>query len=163
VKKKGFTLIEVLIVLTVIALVFTLLSTVFYSNIQNSLNLLLSSEKLKTEADLFWNMQRKVFSAQEIYLAKGELYMTTSAGDYYQGVVKSAYIYKYKEQKLFYYEFPYPYGELKFYEEDKLIPVGEFKDFKILAYKGESSYEEFNGKPDYFTVYLDKRKFIIKP
>lgn len=89
--------------------------------------------------------------------------MTTSAGDYYQGVVKSAYIYKYKEQKLFYYEFPYPYGDLKFYEEDKLIPVGEFKDFKILAYKGESSYEEFNGKPDYFTVYLDKRKFIIKP
>jgi len=162
-KQKGFTLIEVLLVLTLIGFIFLILSTVFYSNIHNSLNLITNSEKLKNEADLFWNIQRKVFSAQEIYLERGNLYMITSAGDFYQGVVKSAYIYKYKEQKLYYYEFPYPYGDLKFYEEDKLLLVGEFRDFKILAYKGEKSYEDFNGKPDYFNFHLDKWKFIIKP
>lgn len=161
--QKGFTLIEVLLVLTLIGFIFLILSTVFYSNIHNSLNLITNSEKLKNEADLFWNIQRKVFSAQEIYLERGNLYMITSAGDFYQGVVKSAYIYKYKEQKLYYYEFPYPYGDLKFYEEDKLLLVGEFRDFKILAYKGEKSYEDFNGKPDYFNFHLDKWKFIIKP
>lgn len=158
--KKGFTLIEVLIVIILIGLIFSLLSMIFYSNINNSLNLILESERLKKEASFFWNIQRKIASAKEIHLDKGNLYMLTTAGDYYEGVVKSAYIFR--DGNLFYYEFPYPYGDLRFYEEDKLYNLGKFKNFNILAFKNEKKYDEFIGFPDYFLVEYDDKIIVVK-
>lgn len=158
--KKGFTLIEVLIVILLIGFIYSLLSMIFYSNIGNSLNIISDSEKLKREAIFFWNIQRKVASAKEIYLNKGNLYMLTTAGDFYEGLVKSAYIFR--EGNLYYYEFPYPYGDLRFYEEDKLTNLGKFENFRILAHKNKNQYEEFNGFPDYFSVEFNGRKIIVK-
>lgn len=158
--KKGFTLIEVLIVIVLIGLIYSLLSMIFYSNIGNSLNIISDSEKLKREANFFWNIQRKVASAKEIYLNKGNIYMLTTAGDYYEGLVKSAYIFR--EGNLYYYEFPYPYGDLRFYEEDKLNNLGKIDKFQILAYKNENKYDEFTGFPDYFLVDYNERKIIVK-
>lgn len=158
--KKGFTLIEVLIVIVLIGLIYSLLSMIFYSNIGNSLNIISDSEKLKREANFFWNIQRKVASAKEIYLNKGNIYMLTTAGDYYEGLVKSAYILK--EGNLYYYEFPYPYGDLRFYEEYRLNNVGKVEKFQILAFKNENKYDEFIGFPDYFFVEYNGRKIIVK-
>ncbi len=158
--KKGFTLIEVLIVILLIGLIYSILSMIFYSNIGNSLNIISDSEKLKREANFFWNIQRKVASAKEIHLNKGNLYMLTTAGDYYEGLVKSVYILR--EGNLYYYEFPYPYGDLRFYEEDKLYNLGKVEKFQILAFKNENKYDEFIGFPDYFLVEYNERKIIVK-
>lgn len=158
--KRGFTLIEVLIVVILIGLIFSLLSMIFYSNINNSLHLILESEKLQREASLFWNIQRKIASAKEIQLDKGNLHMLTTAGDYYEGVVKSTYIFR--DGNLFYYEFPYPFGDLRFYEEDKLYNLGKFKNFNIWAFKNEKRYDEFTGFPDYFLVECEGRTIIVK-
>lgn len=158
--KEGFTLIEVLIVIILIGLIFSILSMIFYSNISNSLNFISRSEKLKREANFFWNIQRKIASAKEIQLDKNNIYMFTTAGDYYEGMVKSAYIFR--DGNLFYYEFPYPYGDLKFYEEDKLNNLGKVKNFRIMAFKKERQYEEFKGMPDYFMIEYDERKIIVK-
>lgn len=158
--KKAFTLIEVLIVLTLLGLIFSILSVVFYSNIKNSLILITDSDKLKNNANIFWSINRKILSSKEILLEKGDLYMITSAGDYYEGIVKCAYIYR--GGKLLYYEFPYPYGDLRFYEEEKLHSLGLMKNFKITAFKNEKKYDEFKGMPDYFIVELEDKIFIIK-
>lgn len=158
--KRGYTLIEVLIVITIIGIIFSVLSIIFFSSITNSLDLIENSEKLKRQAILFWDFQRKIGSAKEILLEKGELFMITTAGDYYEGVVKCAYISK--GDSLFYYEFPYPYGNLKFYEENKLINLGKIKNFKILAVKDNINYEIFKGLPDYFYIEYEDKKIIVK-
>lgn len=158
--KKGFTLLEVLLVLVLISLLFGTLSYTYYSALNSSLDLARDSQKLRQEAYLLWNLKRKVVSAKILHMEKDKLFMITSAGDYYDGMVKCAYIYK--EGVLYYYEFPYPYGDIKFYEEDKLIKLGKFNAFSFRAYAGGNFYDTFDGIPELLYVKLDTRQLVIK-
>jgi|GEM_PF-719466 prepilin-type N-terminal cleavage/methylation domain-containing protein len=158
--RKGFTLLEVLLVLTLVSLLFGVLSYSFYSFLTNSTKLLADSEKLKEEASLLLDIQRKVLSAQTLYMEKDKLFMITSAGSYYEGVVKCAYIYK--DRTLYYYEFPYPYGDIRFYEEDKLIKLGRFNAFSIRAYEKGHFSDIFQGIPEIVYVRLNTHELFIK-
>ncbi|MGB9873733.1 MAG: type II secretion system protein [Hydrogenobacter sp.] len=158
--KKGFTLLEVLVVLMIVGILFSVLSYSFYSFLTNSTNLLADSEKLKQEASLLLNIQRKVLSAKTLYIEKDKLFMITSAGDYYEGVVKCAYIYK--EKTLYYYEFPYPYGDIRFYEEDKLIKLGRFESFSVRAYAGGSFMDSFQGIPEFLYVRVGSYELFLR-
>ncbi|RMH79738.1 MAG: prepilin-type N-terminal cleavage/methylation domain-containing protein [Acidobacteria bacterium] len=144
--KRGFTLLEVLLVLVLMSIFLGMLTYSFYSTLKNSYAIVELSELTKEEAKLLWNLQRKLSGALELYVKKDSLFMLTSAGDYYQGVVKCAYIFK--DGWLYYYEFPYPYGELTFYEEDRLIRVGRFEGFQIRAYVMGNHLEEYRGVPE---------------
>lgn len=158
--RKGFTLLEVLLVLILVSLLFGVLSYSFYSFLTNSTSLLADSEKLKQEASLLLNIQRKVLSAKTLYMEKDKLFMITPVGDYYEGVIKCAYVYK--DKTLYYYEFPYPYGDIRFYEEDKLIKLGRFDTFSIKAYdKGQFS-DTFQGVPQVVYVKLNSHELFIK-
>ncbi|SNZ16356.1 pilus assembly FimT family protein [Hydrogenobacter hydrogenophilus] len=158
--KKGFTLLEVLIVLMLVGILFGVLSYSFYSFLTNSTNLLADSEKLKQEANLLLDIQRKVLSAKTLYMEKDKLFMITSVGDYYEGVVKCAYIYK--DKTLYYYEFPYPYGDIRFYEEDKLIKLGRFDTFYVKAYDKGQFIDSFQGIPQVVYVKLNSHELFIK-
>lgn len=65
-KSGGFTLIEVLVVLTLMGLVFSLLVFVFSRATDSSLKVSARSEELKRQASLFWEMERKVIGAKRI-------------------------------------------------------------------------------------------------
>lgn len=158
---RGFTLTEVLLVLIITGLIFSVITLVFSSSVNNSLNLISRAETLKKEASLLWNIQRKILSSTELLLEKDKLHMITAAGDFFEGVVKCSYIIK--EGTLYYYEFPYPYGDLRFYEDRGLIFVGSFRDLKILAYKNQQIHQEFKGIPDYFQIELNGKVFVVKP
>ncbi|MEZ0360718.1 MAG: prepilin-type N-terminal cleavage/methylation domain-containing protein [Hydrogenobacter sp.] len=158
--KRGFTLLEVLLVLVLIGILFGLISYTFYSLVTNSLSLAKDSERLKEDASLLWNIQRKILSSKSIYLEKDKLFIITSAGDYYEGMVKCAYIYK--DGILYYYEFPYPYGDIRFYEEDKLIKLGRFDTISFRAYKGGNFYDTFDGIPELIYVKMNNREFVIR-
>lgn len=157
--KKAFTLIEVLLVLVLMGLFFGILSYSFYSSTRNAYLLSESSQLTKEEVLLFWDLQRKLVGASDLYIKKDALFMITSSGDYYQGVVRCAYIYK--DGWLYYYEFPYPYGDISFYEGDKLIKVGKFKDLSFKAFFNGKYMEEFKGLPQWIEVSLEGKVLRI--
>lgn len=159
--KRGFTLLEILITLLTLGLLLGLLSYTFYSSISSSLDITKDGESLKRDILLLWNIQRKIISSKYVVLDKDNIFMITSAGDYYEGVVKCAFIYK--KPILYYYEFPYPYGNIEFYEEDKLIKLGKFENFTVRAYKDGNLYENFSGIPELFYVSLNDKELVVKP
>ncbi|MEN3028100.1 MAG: type II secretion system protein [Aquificaceae bacterium] len=157
--KRGFTLLEVLLTISLMGLFFGILSYSFYSSARNSYALLESVELTREEVLLFWNLQRKLTGARELFLRKDGIFMVTSSGDYYQGLVKCAYVYK--DGWLYYYEFPYPYGDLTFYEEDRLLKVGKFGEFYFRAFSGGQYLEEFRGIPQWVEVSFEGKSLRI--
>ncbi len=157
--KKGFTLLEVLLAISLMGIFFATLSYSFYSIIQSTYSLLEYTEKTKQDASLFWELQRKLIGAKDLYLKKDALFIITTSGDYYQGIVKCAYIYK--DGWLYYYEFPYPYADISFYEEDKLIKLFRFKEFHFKALVDGKYLEEFRGLPQALVVSIGSKTLII--
>ncbi|MDW8066997.1 MAG: prepilin-type N-terminal cleavage/methylation domain-containing protein [Aquificaceae bacterium] len=157
--KRGFTLLEVLLVLVLMGVFFSVLSYSFYSSTRNSYFMLESAELLKGEIFLFWDLQRKLTGATDLYIKKDSLFMVTSSGDYYQGLVKCAYVYK--DGWLYYYEFPYPYGDITFYEEDKLVRVGRFEELSFRAFSNGQFFDEFKGLPQWMDIRFKDKTYRI--
>ena len=158
---KAFTLIEVLIVLTIISLVFTTVIFSFKRVVDSSLNTIGKGENLKKELLLFWELQRAFYGAKRIMIKEGrEVYLITSAGEKFRGLVKRAFIYK--EGTLYSYEFPYPSGSLDLIEEEKLQKVNEFKNLKFYAIDSQGKHENYDGLPDYVVVEIEDKKFTFK-
>ncbi|HIP43508.1 MAG TPA: type II secretion system protein [Aquifex aeolicus] len=158
---EAFTLVEILIVLSIISLIFTLLFTSLTRVIGVSLDAVRTSEKLKGEMLLFWELKRSFVGAKEIFIKEGkEVYLITSGGNRYKGIVKKAYIFK--DGYLYLYEFPYPVGSIDFYEGDKLVKIGKPTSFRVYALDSQGKHENFKGIPPYVIVELEKKEFTFK-
>ena len=158
--RKAFTLVEVLVVLALAGLLFGMLSFAFYRASNGSLSLLQLSENVKREAVLYWELERKIIGAKEIHIENDRIYMLTTGGSLYEGVVKCAYFVK--DGVLFYYEFPYPYLSLDDIEETKAYKVMEVKNFKVRAKIRDSEVKTLIGLPDYVLITIDDRRFTYK-
>ncbi len=157
---KGYTLLELLIVLTLISLIFSLISFSLYSNVKSSLNIVKSSEHLKEEVLFFWELQKLFYSAQEIVIRDGErAHLLTRGGRFYRGLVMVSLIFK--DGKLYYYEFPYFKNSVDYYEEDKLRLIPWVKEFKVYAYRGGKVMKDFKGIPERIIVKLNGREIVI--
>ncbi|RLJ70877.1 prepilin-type N-terminal cleavage/methylation domain-containing protein [Hydrogenivirga caldilitoris] len=159
-KVRAFTLIEVLVVLTLLGLTFSALLLVFSRGIDSSLGITEESERLKLKASLFWDIQRKITGAKRIRVENNNLYMITSGGTIYRGVVKCAYIFK--DGRLYYYEFPYPYGAIDEIEEDKLQRVATFHDFSIRVYERDREFNTYDGLPDRIKVSVEGNEMLFE-
>ncbi len=157
---KAFTLIEVLLVLTLMGLVFSVLLIIFSRAVESSLNVYRNSQELKSKAVLFWDLERKVFGARRIKIEPGAIYLITSAGSFNKGIVKSAYIFR--EGELYYYEFPYPYGAIDEVEEDRLMKVGNFSGFEVTAWEGGREFRFFEGLPELVKVKIGEEEFVFE-
>jgi len=158
---EAFTLVEVLIVLTILSLIFTLLTLSFSRAVSSSLSGIKNSENLKREITLFWEMKRALTGARKVLLKGGsELFLETSGGEFFKGVVKKAYIFE--EGTLYTYEFPYPSGSLDFYEEDKLIQKGRFNSLRFYALDRNGKHDNYEGLPDFILVELNGKEFTFK-
>ncbi len=158
--RKAFTLVEVLVVLTLMGLLFGMLSFAFYRASNGSLNVLQLSESIKREAVLYWELERKITGAKEIYIENDRIYMLTTGGSLYDGVVKCAYFVK--DGALFYYEFPYPYLSLDDIEESKAYKVMEVESFKVRAKVRDSEVRTLIGLPDYVLITINDRSFTYR-
>ncbi|HIC97802.1 MAG TPA: prepilin-type N-terminal cleavage/methylation domain-containing protein [Aquificaceae bacterium] len=156
---RAFTLVEVLLVLTLLGLTFSTVLFVFLRGIGSSLSVLESSEKLSGEASLFWDLQRKVFGASRIKIENDRLYMITSGGTYYEGVVRCAYFFR--EGKLYYYEFPYPWGEIDDIEESKAFQIATVGSFEVSAVEGDGEERSYDGLPERVVVRIGDTEFIF--
>ncbi len=154
----AFTLVEVLVVLTLLGLAFGLISFSFYSYIRNALSLQESAERLRSMALLKMDIKRKILSSKEIAVKDNMVFMITNAGSYHAGTVKCGYVYK--DGELYYYEFPYPYGDIFYYEEDKLIKVAKLSRFEVWV----EGKKEYRGRPPkWLRILMDEEKMEINP
>lgn len=157
---EAFTLVEVLIVLTILSLIFTLLSLSFSRAVNSSLSGIKNSENLKKEIILFWELRKALTGARKILLRERELYLETSGGEFFKGIVKKAYIFK--EGTLYTYEFPYPSGSLDLYEEEKLIKKGKFNSLRFYALDKNGKHDKYEGLPDFILIELNGKEFTFK-
>lgn len=159
-RDRAFTLVEVLVVLTLIGLTFSMLILIFSRGADSSLNVSRRAESLKTEARLFWDMERKILGAKRVKVEGKNLYMITSAGDFYRGVVKCAYLFR--DGELYYYEFPYPYGAIDEIDENNLYRLGKVKDFEVVAVEREREEKFYEGLPRFVKVRLNGKEFVFE-
>ena len=157
---RGFTLTEILVVLVLLGLTFSALLLLLRRGVDASAGVTGYSENLVSEASLFWDLQRKVFGARKIKVEGNSLYMITTGGSLYPGVVKSAYLFR--DGILLYYEFPYAYGALEEVEEDKLQEVGRFEEFSVSVLEGRRELTRYEGFPPYVKVRVNGREFLFE-
>ncbi len=159
-RSRAFTLPEVLITLTIVGLMLGSLLLVFSRGVNSSLFLTKDSESFKMEVSLFWDLERKILGAKRIRIENNSLYMITSGGSHFPGVVKCAY---YLEgDTLHYYEFPYPYGRMEELYEGIDYEVGKVENFRVYASDGKIDQSAYEGLPRYVKVVLNGREFVFE-
>ncbi len=157
-QNKGFTLVEVIVVVVMISLVFSVLSFALYSSIKNSMETSVGSEDLKQKALFFWDMQKKFYTANYVYLKDNILTIYNTAGNS-KGLVKSTFFTK--DGFLWYYEFPFVYGDPYFYDEKNAIKLFKIRNFKMYIVKDNQRFFEFQGLPDYLVIEFDAIRMVF--
>ncbi len=159
-RDRGFTLVEVLIVLAVMGLAFGSLALIISRGTDSSSALIKDSESFKLEVTLFWDLERKVLGAKRIKIEKDSIYMYTTGGNHFPGVVKCAYTLR--EGKLMYYEFPYPYGSIDDLEGGVSYVIGKVESFEVFASDGERDETVYDGIPPFVKVVINGREFVFE-
>jgi prepilin-type N-terminal cleavage/methylation domain-containing protein len=159
---KGFTLLEVLVVLVLVGLIFTLVLTVFWRITETSSEVSKRASKLQRETTLYWQLTRSFFGTKRLAVVNGtQIYAITTGGSLFKGTVWCAYLYR--NGTLYYYEYPYPppYSIKEIPREASEIILGKFKSVKFSARKGGIFYSNFEGKPDTVKVELNGESFLF--
>jgi prepilin-type N-terminal cleavage/methylation domain-containing protein len=159
-RNKGFTLVEILIVLLILGLTFASLSLILTRGTDSGLTLVRDSEEFKREVTLFWDLQRKILGAKRIKIEDNAIFMHTTGGSHFRGVVKCAYFVE--NGVLKYYEFPYPYGEIDELYEGITYELGKVDSFEVYASDGRVDESAYDGLPRYVKVILNGREFVFE-
>lgn len=159
-RNKAFTLIEVLITVMIIGITLTSLFLVFSRGSTTGVWLTSEAETFKMEASLFWDLQRKVLGSKRIRVENNALYMHTTGGSHFPGVVKCAYYVK--DGFLHYYEFPYPYQSINELYEGVDYIVGKVDRFEVYASDGSVDETAYDGLPRFVKVVINDREFVFE-
>lgn len=162
---KGFTLIEILITLTLVGLIFSVLSYGLYSSINSSVSISADARQTEEEAKFFWDFQRRFATSKQVFVKKSGdgsqiVAMYNTAGEFSKGVVKSVYFMK--DGFIQYYEYPYVFGDPFFYEEKSSVRLVPVKSFTVEVFSQGQKFEEFQGKPEYLVIFVNDRKMVFK-
>ncbi len=159
-RDRGFTLVEILITLTIIGLTLTSLFLIFSRGTTSSFHLTEESRDFKMEVSLFWDLQRKILGAKRIRIENNAIYMNTTGGSHFPGVVKCAYYVE--DGMLHYYEFPYPYKEINEFYEGIDYVIGPVRNFEVFASDGDVDETAYDGLPRYVKVVVNDREFVFE-
>lgn len=162
---RAFTLIEILITLTLIGLIFSVLSFGIHNSINSSVSISADAKQTEEEAKFFWDFQRRVATSKQVFVKKAGdgsqmVAMYNTAGEFSKGVVKSVYFLK--DGFVQYYEYPYVFGDPFFYEERSSVRLVPAKSFTVEVYVQGQRFDEYSGKPDYVVVLLNDKKMVFK-
>ena len=151
---------EVLVAVTLIGLVLSVALFTFLRGVHSSAALTAKNGKITEFANLFWDLTRAVYGAKRLYLRNGtDLYLVTTGGMFNPGVVQAAFLYR--NGTLYYYEYPYPKGNIFDYERDKLIALYRLRDFQIIALSGGREFKNYDRKPWRLKVETEGRVFYL--
>ncbi len=168
-KKKGFTLLELLIVLILLSIVFTVVLSVIKSVGQGSIFLKKQAETLKKKAYIYYTLKHQLEDIKRMLVFKkdeeGDVYLgfITTLGEVYPAVVKVRY--RFDKGKLFYCESLYTYDNFLSCENNTETLLGYFKRFKVrIFYRGKwySEGKSFSGIPEKVEVILGNTPIIAE-
>ncbi len=165
--RKGFTLLEILVVLLLLSLIFGTVVTVFRTAGQGALLLKRDAERLYQRAFLAYRLRHQLeglLRSFRLEKREGTLYMgfVTSSGENYPGVVQVRY--RYSGGELFYCEKPYPEGEILSCEAGREIRLASLESFEIEIFQGgrwRSGEEGFSGRPEKIAFTLEDLKMVV--
>jgi prepilin-type N-terminal cleavage/methylation domain-containing protein len=169
-KNKGFTLLELIIVITLLGIFFGLVSLIYINNIKAGLDLTSFANKEINYLSIY-NQFRKQFISKytqkniNIYITENRISFYTYYPIFFYGAVRAEYYIKREGDKylLIYEEFPYVDGNLGQRGLKKII-LGSFKNVSIEAYsKDKNKLTNYKNKefPKYIKLILDNEEFFI--
>jgi len=130
-KVRGFTLLEVLVVIIVISLFFSMLFGAYFFVVNKSLKTMKNSKRLYGYANALYGMKKAIECAKTIKIDNSKrfskVYLYTYCG-MYRGFSKEVFFVK--DNILYVYAYPYVFGDIFFYDPKlaiKLIPVEKFR------------------------------------
>ena len=159
---RAFTLIEVLITLGIISLVFMIAFGSFIQIMSSSTDAVRRSEILYEELRLFWELNRAIVGAKQIYLENGkDIYLITSGGNRFKGLVLRVFLPR--EDGLYEYEFPYPPKNIRMdIPEDELVLLSTIRSVTFFAYLQGQKLENYEGLPDGIIVEINGKEYFFK-
>ncbi len=159
---RGFTLLEVLITLSLLSLIFIIAFGSYVRIINSSTDAVKRSEALYEELRLFWEFNRAFVGAKRILLKNSrEVYLITSGGSRFKGIVFRAFVSK--EDGLYEYEFPYPPKVMRIrIPKEKLSLISHLRDVRFFAYLDGQKLDRYEGLPEALLVEMNGREYIFK-
>ena len=160
--KKGFTLVEVLVVLILISLLFSFLFIAFFQSVQSSLNIEKSANQIKKQANLYWFLEKLVYTAQNFSIINGTaIYFKGPCGLFHKGIVKCALIYK--KPWLYYYEYPYYFEPITDFRNETPIKLERLEKLSFLVKTKEKILRNYEGAlPDFLIAKFNDTEMIFK-
>jgi len=170
-EEKAFTLLELIVVITLLSVLFALIGFTFIKNIEGSIY---TSEEIYNtvkEVSVYNQLEKQIFSKKtanrniSILLSENRLSFYTGYPIFYTGFVRAEYIIQEENNKkvLIYEEFPYIDGKLGT-EGLKKVNLGKFDNLSIEVIKDKKVYKSYKGKnfPDLIRLEIDNNIYYIK-
>lgn len=170
-EEKAFTLLELIVVITLLSVLFALIGFTFIKNIEGSIY---TSEKIYSavkEISVYNQLEKQIFSKKttnkniSILLSENRLSFYTGYPIFYTGFVRAEYVIQEEDNKkvLIYEEFPYIDGQLGT-EGLKKVNLGKFDNLSIEVIKDRKVYKSYKNKdfPDLIKIEIDNNIYYIK-
>ncbi len=168
-KNKGFTLLELLLVVTLLLIIFGVVGLSFSSNIKQNLHLSYRINSQINGLSIYNQLAKQIFSGYtqrkiNIKLEKDRLSFYTYYPLFFSGAVRAEYYIEEKDGKklLVYEEFPYVDGKLG-YGGLKRQVLGTFKNLSFEALKNNRFYTSYSDKdfPQVIKLVLNENQYLI--
>ncbi|WP_457644417.1 prepilin-type N-terminal cleavage/methylation domain-containing protein [Persephonella sp.] len=168
--KKGISLLEVLLVLTLLLLVFGVVGSSYVSSFKNSIDLSSRISMYTQYLSVTDQLAKQIFARFEkteknFVLDRDRISFYTLYPVFFSGAVRAEYRLKKTEKGrylLIYEEFPYVDGKLG-WDGIKKITIGNFTKVSFFALSNGKVYENFSGKsfPQVLKIVIDDQTFYI--
>ncbi len=170
---KAFTLLELIVVITLLSVVFALIGFTFIKNIEGSLDVSKNIHKTISSLSIYNQLEKQIFAKYTpknqktvIKLTEDSLSFYTGYPIFYEGFVRAEYKIKNTEDnmKLLIYE-EYPYVDGKLGEDGiKKVVLGKFRDLTIEFIKNKKVYQSFNGNkfPKIIKIKINDYEYYIE-
>ncbi len=148
-QNRGFTLVEVLVVLVLVGLILSTAVFVLWHSLETGLWGVVQAEKTKDLAQTVWFLQNQLEGIYQKFALRHQgsqilMGFLTTCGEKYPGIVQVRY--RVEGGRVYYCESPYPHGELFSCPEGDEHLLLEVSDFEVEAY--DNSWQtNFSGVP----------------
>ncbi len=168
-RNRGFTLLELLLVLVLVLLTFGIVGLSFTSNIKGNAELSAKINKEVEGLSIYNQIAKQFFSGYtketvNIRLSRDRISFYTYYSLFFPGAVRAEYYVEEEKglKRLVYEEYPYVDGKLGFEGLKKQV-LGTFKKVSFEAYKGNRFYTSFSDKkfPQVLKIVLDDKEYLV--